>query len=270
MLGDVGEAEDVVQEAFARLHRTGIEHVDDAKGWLIVVTSRLCLDQIGSARSRRQTVVDLNAPEHPLPDQTTSIVDPADRVTLDDNVRLALLVVLERLSPAERVVFVLHDIFQMPFETVAETVGRSAPTCRQLARRARLKIEESGRPARFTISESRHREVTERFIAACATGNLEALLETLDPDVTGVVDIVANLVNQGADTVGKNLMRFWGPPATMVSQPMGEGIAILGFIDRKLAGVLMVEFREDRISEIHAIADPVTLAGLQAQLSGAR
>src|SRR5215469_4440766 len=124
MLGDIGSAEDVVQEAFSRLIRADLDEIEDERGWLIVVTSRLCLDQIRSAHSRRERAHDASeieyvAPAEPAGDRPEP-ADPADRVTFDDSVRLALLVMLERLSPAERVVFVLHDIFQMPFDEVAE------------------------------------------------------------------------------------------------------------------------------------------------------
>jgi len=141
MLGDIGAAEDVVQDAFFRLLRTSPGEIDDARGWLIVVTSRLCLDQVRSARARRERPHDASEIEFTgggqPPPSRDELGDPADRVTLDDSVRLALLVVLQRLSPAERVVFVLHDIFAVPFNSIAQTVGRSAAGCRQLARRAR-------------------------------------------------------------------------------------------------------------------------------------
>ena len=143
MLGDIGAAEDAVQEAFARFSTADRAAIKDTRGWLIVVTSRICLDQIGSARVRREHAVDASTIE--FTHAAERAPDPADRVTLDDEVRSALLVVLERLSPAERVVFVLHDIFQTPFDSIATTVGRPVASCRQLARRARLKI--AGNPS---------------------------------------------------------------------------------------------------------------------------
>ena len=156
MLGDIGAAEDVVQDAFSRLLRTSPGEIDDARGWLIVVTSRLCLDQIRSARARRERPHDAAeiefVPGDPAAAARRESGDPADRVTLDDNVRLALLVVLQRLGPAERVVFVLHDIFAVPFDSIAQTVGRSAASCRQLARRARQKIEDSQGGVSFDVA----------------------------------------------------------------------------------------------------------------------
>src|SRR5436305_1001830 len=148
MLGDVGEAEDVAQEAFLRLSRADLSQLDDVRAWLTVVAGRLCLDQMRSARAR-----------HEQPDESGAFdvtpsreTDPADRVTLDDEVRTAMLEVMRRLSPGERVAFVLHDVFQMPFEEIAETVGRPVGTCRQLARRARAKFTGSPpKPAELTV-----------------------------------------------------------------------------------------------------------------------
>src|SRR5258708_8699477 len=155
MLGDIGGAEDVVQDAFSRLMRADLGEIEDERGWLIVVTSRLCLDQIRSARSRRERAHDAIAIEFVAPPAEPALADPADRVTFDDGVRLALLVVLQRLSPAERVAFVLHDIFRLPFDEVAETVGRSTPACRQLARRARQKIAAGPDSARLGLAPPR-------------------------------------------------------------------------------------------------------------------
>lgn len=268
MLGDVGEAEDVVQEAFSRLIRTGLEAIEDPRGWLIVVTSRLCLDQIGSARSRCERVRD--DVEAVGPARSPVFPDPADRVTLDDSVGLALLVVLQRLTPAERVVFVLHDVFQLPFDSVAETVGRPAPSCRQLARRARTKIE-SGR-TRFDVAAREHRRVTETFIAACTNGSLDGLLEVLHPQVSGEVDLGAGVpvpgVVVGAEAVARNLLRYWGRGATLVSQPLGGQPAVLGFVDRRLAGVLALTMRGELIGKIHVIADPSKLEYVRTQLAG--
>ena len=268
MLGDIGEAEDVVQEAFSRLLRADRFVIEDERGWLIVVTSRLCLDVMRSARARRERPQDANHldavdPRPPL------AADPADRVTLDDSVRLALLVVLERLTPAERVVFVLHDMFQLPFEDVAETVGRSAPACRQLARRARQHVEDASSSARFRVEPAAHALVTERFIAACSGGDLSRLLEVLDEQVVGDVDLMriggrATRV-VGAHLVARNLLRYW-TSATLVSQPINDEAAILAFRDRQLAGVLVLGIEEDRVEHVHVIADPAKLAFLSSRL----
>src|SRR6516165_6600706 len=136
MLGDIGDAEDVAQEAFLRLSRVEYSGIDDVRAWLTVVAGRLCLDQVRSARLRYESPAETTVLETRL----TPSVDPADRVTLDDQVSGALLAILHRLSPGERVAFVLHDVFKVPFDEIAETVGRPVGTCRQLARRARVKF----------------------------------------------------------------------------------------------------------------------------------
>jgi RNA polymerase sigma-70 factor, ECF subfamily len=275
MLGDIGSAEDVVQDAFSRLLCTEPGEIDDARGWLIVVTSRLCLDQIRSARVRRERPHDASEIEFvagsPPPGDQGAPGDPADRVTLDDNVRLALLVVLQRLSPAERVVFVLHDIFAVPFDPIAQTVGRPAASCRQLARRARQKIEAAPGGIDLDVAAAEHRRVTERFIAACADGDLDGLLEVLAPDAWGDFDAgPADRhdvgVTRGAARVARRLLYFWGPPATLVSHPVAGQPALLGFIGRELAGILVFTMRDDKVQAVHVIADPRQLGFLSAQL----
>jgi RNA polymerase sigma-70 factor, ECF subfamily len=263
MLGDIGSAEDVVQEAFSRLMRADVAEIEDVRGWLIVVTSRLCLDQIRSARARRERAHDASHIEY----IASRAADPADRVTFDDTVRLALLVVLERLTPAERVVFVLHDIFAMPFEEVATAVGRTAPSCRQLARRARQRIAAQ---QRFDVPPAEHRHVTEKFIVACANGDLDGLLAVLAPSAWGGLDLGPGVhwpVVTGSEQVAANLLRFWGPPATLVSQPVGNQPALLGFVGQHLAGVLMLTLNADVIEAVQVIADPRKLSFVQAQLS---
>lgn len=276
MIGDIGTAEDVVQDAFSRLMRADIDQIEDVRGWLIVVTSRLCLDQIRSARARRERAHDASEIEYVAParpaQEAAELADPADRVTFDDSVRLALLVVLQRLSPAERVVFVLHDIFRMPFDDIAETVGRPAASCRQLARRARQKVTAGQDGVRFDIQSTEHRLVTEKFIAACASGDFSGLLEVLAPDAWGGVDLgpddprSAEVVT-GAERVARNLLHYWGPPATLVSHPVGGQPALLGFFGRELAAVLVFSMSGELIQAIQVIGDPRKLGFLRSQLS---
>ena len=254
MLGDVGDAEDVAQEAFLRLARTDVAQIDDIRGWLTVVAGRLCLDQVRSARVR-----------HERPDEAGSVdemrsrdPDPADRVTLDDEVRDAMLEVLRRLSPGERVAFVLHDVFQSPFEEIAETVGRPVGTCRQLARRARVKFTSTS-PRLTDVADAEHQLVTDRFITACANGDLEALTAVLDPTVWGVGTILGEgapppQVNHGPDDVGRNLLRYLGHGATLVSGPVGQPV-LLAFTDRRLFAVIVLTVRNNLILKIEATVD---------------
>jgi RNA polymerase sigma-70 factor (ECF subfamily) len=254
MLGDVGEAEDVAQEAFIRLARTDPSQIDDVRAWLTVVAGRLCLDQMRSARSR-----------HEQPDESGALdvapsreVDPADRVTLDDEVHTALLEVLRRLSPGERVAFVLHDVFQMPFDEIAETVGRPVGTCRQLARRARAKFSDAS-PRLSDVSDLDHQLVTDKFITACANGDLEALTAVLDPSVWGVATFLADpapppQINHGRDVVAPNLLRFLSH-GTLVTGPVGEPV-VFAFADRRLVAVLVLTVRDNLILKIEATVDP--------------
>jgi RNA polymerase sigma-70 factor (ECF subfamily) len=275
MLGDIGAAEDVVQDAFSRLMGAEAGEIEDHRGWLIVVTSRLCLDQIRSARVRRERAHDASEIEFIVPPQS-GLADPADRITFDDRVRIALLVMLQRLSPAERVVFVLHDVFGVPFDTIAETVGRSAPACRQLARRARQKIAaaqagsgSSGLVSKVAVSE--HRAVTEKFLTACNTGDIESLVEVLDPDAWGELVLGPDAARPGpviigAERVARNLVRFWGEGATLVSVSAAGQPALLGFVERKLAAVLVLIMRGERIQAVQVITDPLLLEFVSAQL----
>jgi RNA polymerase sigma-70 factor, ECF subfamily len=179
-LGDLGEAEDVVQEAWLRLERTDAAAIENLDGWLTTVVARLALDRLRSARARRETYVGPWLPEL-LPS-----ADPVDRVTLDESVSYALLTVLEQLSPAERTAFVLHDVFDMPFGEVAEVEGRTPEAVRQLASRARRHVT-SERP-RFAASRHEHDRAVRAFAQAVADGDLEGLVAVLDPNAVWTSD----------------------------------------------------------------------------------
>jgi RNA polymerase sigma-70 factor, ECF subfamily len=179
LLGSVSEAEDAVQETWLRVHGAALEDIEDLEAWLTVVTTRICYDVLRSARVRREEYVGEWLPEPIV--ATEAGADPADRVTLDDSVSMALLVVLESLSPAERTAFVLHDVFKLPFDTIAQVVGRSPGACRQLASRARGHVE--ARAPRFDPVGDEHRRAVEAFTRAAETGDLAQLMSVLDPDV---------------------------------------------------------------------------------------
>jgi RNA polymerase sigma-70 factor (ECF subfamily) len=272
MLGNIGAAEDAVQEAFSRLAKVTFDQIDDARGWLIVVTSRICLDQVRSAHSRREQAHDSSTIELAGTQNSDRIgPDPADRVTLDDEVRTALLIVLQRLTPIERVVFVLHDIFQMPFETIAETVGRPAPTCRQLARRARLKLDAQASRPSIEVDAAEHRLVAEEFIRACSGGDLAGLLHILDPEVSGQVDLGpsdprSGLVNHGAPLVARNLLHFFRG-ATLVSNPVGGHTIVLSFVRHRLNAIILLTVEDRVVQKIHVLADVSKLDQLNSQLS---
>lgn len=254
MLGDVGEAEDVAQEAFLRLARTEPARIEDVRAWLTVVAGRLCLDQLRSARARHEHPDESGA----LDGSRSSEPDPADRITLDDEVRTALLEVLRRLSPGERVAFVLHDVFQMPFEEIADAVGRPVGTCRQLARRARSKFSDAS-PRVSEVSGVEHQLVTDKFITACANGDLAALSAVLDPTVWGVATFLGDpapppQINRGRELVGRNLLRFLAR-GTLVTGVVGEPV-VFAFADRRLVAVLVLTVRDGLVAKIEATVDP--------------
>jgi len=259
MLGDIGGAEDIAQEAFLRLARADATQIDDLRAWLTVVAGRLCLDQIRSARARREYADDSGA----LDTAMSPDLEPADRVTLDDEVRAALLEMLRRLSPGERVAFVLHDVFQLPFDEIAETVGRPVGTCRQLARRARAKFADVS-PRLADVGDLEHQLVAEKFITACANGDLQALTSILDQTVWGAGTIIGDgapppQVNHGRHDVAVNLLRYLGHGATLVSGPAGQP-AVLAFMNRRLFAVLVFTLRDNMILKIAASIDPSAAA----------
>jgi RNA polymerase sigma-70 factor (ECF subfamily) len=211
-LGDVGEAEDVVQEAWLRLERSGAEDIENLDGWLTTVVARLALDRLRSARARREMYVGPWLPEPLMSD------DPADRVTLDESVSYALLTVLEQLSPAERTAFLLHDVFDLPFGEIAEVVGRTPEAVRQLASRARRHVK--GASPRFAASRDEHDRAVRAFAQAVAEGNLEGLVAVLDPDVVWTSD-GGGLVSAARTPLhgGSRVARAWAALSRSVMEP---------------------------------------------------
>jgi RNA polymerase sigma-70 factor (ECF subfamily) len=268
MLGDVGLAEDMVQEAFVRLARADLDAIEDVRGWLVVVVGRLCLDHLRSARVRRESAAEPGVFNFasPVPASSAPGVDPADRVTLDDSVRIALLAVLEKLTPAERTAFILHDVFQLPFDTIGDIVGRTPTACRQLASRARQRLRAASAPARVPVEPAEHHLVVERFIAAAAGGDLNALMEVLDPDVAGdatpggVVGVAAPVA--GREHVARRLIGYIGPRSntTVVSWFINGQPAIVVTRDGTIIVVVLLSIRDGLIEHMHAVGDPVGLA----------
>jgi RNA polymerase sigma-70 factor (ECF subfamily) len=252
MLRDRQQAEDVVQEAFLRLSRQ--DRVERPGAWLSVVTSRLCLDRLRAAAHRHERLVDSET----LGRLATPTADPADRVTLDDRVRAALLVLLDQLSPGERVSFVLHDVFALPFSEIAESLGRTEDSARQLASRARRRLADN-RPAIRPDAPAEF-AVVERFLAACRGGDLSELVEALSADVWGrarFVDGSTDVVNRGAVDVAEYLLRFLGPPTLLVA----EGRTVHAFRDVDWFAAVTLDIAGGRIRAIEAIVDPSPAAG---------
>jgi RNA polymerase sigma-70 factor (ECF subfamily) len=261
MLGNIQDAEDVVQEAFTRLLRVDVDTLDEIRGWLVVVVSRLCIDHLRSATSRNSRG-SASFDDERLPPMHPVDADPADRVTLDDSIRMAMLVVLEQLSPPERAVFVLHDVFRFPFDQVAEIVGRTPAASRQIASRARRRIEAETGSGRFQVETDEQHQIAEGFIAACAGGDLEGLMRLLDPDVVGQVELLPGRRERrplrGDLIVARGALGFFGPAMglTLVSHPINGQPGVMAFRDQQLAGILVFKVRDGRIHDIHGVADP--------------
>ena len=265
MLGSLSDAEDCVQEAWLRLQRVeDPDTIDDLGAWLTTAVSRLALDALGSARARRERYVGQWLPE-PLV-QDIGAEDPAERVTLDESVSMALLVILERLSAAERTAFLLHDVFGLTFEDVAGVVGRSPAAVRQLASRARRHVEE-GRP-RFPPTQAEQRELVAAFAAAAYEGDMERLLALLDPDVVWRSDgggkaTALPRVERGAESVARRLIGFTRRPPRDTTIAEVNGAPGLVIVDA--AGVLtVVAFAVDagRIVAIDVVRNPDKLTGV--------
>jgi RNA polymerase sigma-70 factor (ECF subfamily) len=282
-LGDVGAAEDVVQEAFLRLDLVNEPgEVQDPRGWLTVVTSRLCLDRIRSAHDRRERPTDTawldSAPS--LGQQT--VVDPADRVTLDDEVSEALLIMLQRLSSAERVSFVLHDVFQLPFDQVAEILGKPSATCRQLAKRARAKVASGPNTTEREMADHELRKISQTFLTACANGDLHALTAVLHEQAWGVADFTAGdppqlrprrssqQVQRGADRIARSMLRFFGGNVTLVSAPAASGLAFRAFLQRRPYATITASVENGRLTNLHAVVNQDALHALNSSTSRAR
>lgn len=270
IVGSLAEAEDVVQEAYTRLLRAP-QTIHDPVGWLVTVTTRLCLDHLRAADHVRRSYVGPWLPE-PIVTDIDSVSDPQDRVTLDETVRMALLVVLQELSPPERTALVLHDVFQIPFDEVAEIVGRTPDACRQLASRARTRVQGDA-PSRFTTSGDVARRVAERFARACDTGDVQSLVEILDPGAVGVFD-------SGGLIPGAPLEPLVGGPLiaeTLIGTVSGRGATftvarvngepgIIVSLDTTAVAVVSLSVDQGRIVDLHAIGNPAKLHDVNGPL----
>jgi RNA polymerase sigma-70 factor (ECF subfamily) len=258
MLGSLSEADDAVQEAWLRVSRSDTDEVENLGGWLTTIVARVSLNMLRSRRSRREEALDVRVPE-PIIDRADG-TDPEHEALLADSVGLALLVVLETLSPPERLAFVLHDMFAVPFDEIAPIVDRSPDAARQLASRARRRVQ-----GERTVPDAdlhSQREVVDAFRAAAREGNFEALVELLDPDAVLRADegaVGGSRIVRGAATIARQAMAFSrldldirpaivNGAAGTVTLRDGEPFAIAGFT-----------VRNRRIVEMDILADPERL-----------
>lgn len=264
MTGSLADAEDVVQEAFVRYSRN--RHlVDDPTAWLVTTTTRLCLDHLKSADVARRAYVGPWLPEPIV--EPIHPVDPQDRITLDESVRMALLVALQELSPAERTALILHDAFQLPFDEIAELVGRSPDACRQLASRARRHLERDA-PPRFDVSADAARRIATQFANACETGDIDALARVLDPDAVGVFDSGGRIPGApldpilGRDAIAHTLAATVSGRPVAVADVNGEpGVVITA--GPRVAAVISIIIVDGLITDIHAVGNPDKLRAIR-------
>lgn len=267
MLGSLGEADDAVQEAWLRLHRSDTSSVDNLAGWLTTVVARVCLDMLRSRRSRREQPLGWSLPESVDPiGSGRGGIDPEHEAQLADSVGRALLVVLATLVPTERIVFVLHDAFAVPFDEIAPIVGRSSAAAKKLAGRARRKVR--GGADVHHVDLARHRRVVDTFLAAIRSGDMEALLTVLAPDVVRRADRVAlpsgaatavqgaRHVAEEARALSRQRARFAEP--MLVNGALGAVVAPRG----QLILALTFTIEDEKITEFDVIADPTRLRQL--------
>jgi RNA polymerase sigma-70 factor, ECF subfamily len=267
MLGSLSEADDAVQESWLRLSRSGTGGVENLTGWLTTVVGRVCLDMLRSRTSRREEPIGVHVPE-PIVSRDDE-VDPEHQALLADSVGLALLVVLETLTPAERLAFVLHDMFAVPFEQIAVIVDRSPNAARILASRARRRVH--GADVVPDADLGRQREVVRAFFAASREGDFEALVALLDPEVVvradyGTVRPGASRQVRGAPAVAQQALSFsrlvpFARPALVNGTP-GVVVGRRG----QLVTVMAFTVRRGKIIEIDILADPARLGQLAPQL----
>lgn len=270
MLGSLSEADDAVQETWLRLSRSVADEIENLGGWLTTVVGRVCLDMLRSRQSRREEPIETRVPEPGASPAAAS--DPEQEALLADSVGLALLVVLDRLAPAERVAFVLHDVFAVPFEEIASIVGRTPSAARQLASRARRRVQGESTPPKPHLQEQR--EVVTAFLTALRAGDFDGLVAALDPDVVARVDAAAASPGRprevrGALNWARGAIAF-SQMARFVQPALINGSPGLVWAPRgRLRRVLTFTIRNRKITEVNVIGDPARLRQLDlAVLSG--
>lgn len=264
LLGSLADAEDVLQETFARWYGLSPEQreaVASPGAWLTRVAGRICLDVLGSARVRRERYVGEWVPE-PIPEPEEGS-DPADRVTLDESVTMAFLVVLEQMTPAERVSFVLHDVFRYPFAEVAEIVGRSPAACRQLATSARRRVQASEREQ---PPPARQADVVRDFKQAWEAQDITALIALLDPSAVMVADgggqaSTALRPVEGGEQIARYLIGIAkvAPDLTILGRAVNGAPGLVATVGGVAVTVAAFEVTEDRITRIWAVRNPEKL-----------
>jgi RNA polymerase sigma factor (sigma-70 family) len=268
MLGSLAEADDAVQEAYVRLRRADTDDVENLGGWLTTVVARVCLNMLRSRRTRREDPLDPHVPD-PIVSPVGGVA-PEQEAVLADSVGLALLVVLEMLPPAERLAFVLHDMFAVPFDEIAPVVGRSTTATRQLASRARRRVQGAAPPPDRDLA--RQREVVDAFFAAAREGDFDRLVAVLDPDIVLRSDLgaepgVSRLV-RGAAAVARQALMFAGPERVAHPALVNGAAGVVITVEGRPVAVMGFTVADGRIVEIDALNDPARLAALDLEVPG--
>jgi RNA polymerase sigma factor (sigma-70 family) len=264
MLGSLNEADDAVQEAWLRLSRTDAGGIENLTGWLTTVVARVSLNMLRSRKSRREEPLEVRVPD-PIVSRADD-VDPEQAALLADSVGLALQLILDMLAPAERLAFVLHDMFAMPFDEIAPIVGRSPDAARQLASRARRRVQ--GSAAVPDVDPTRQREVVDAFLAAARAGDFDALIAVLDPDIVlradrGAVPQGTLRVVRGARSVAEGALTFSRlAESARVALVNGTPGIVSRLRDGRLVAVMGFTVRGGKIVEIDILADPARLSRL--------
>jgi RNA polymerase sigma-70 factor (ECF subfamily) len=258
MLGSLAEADDAVQDTWLRLSRAGVSEVENLGGWLTTIVARVCLNMLRSRNARREESLDVHIPDPVISPE--GVLQPDEEALLADSVSLALLIVLDTLSPAERLAFVLHDMFDLPFEEIAPMVSRSPAAARQLASRARRRVKGAEVPAPDP-DLARQRDVVDAFFLAARGGNFDALVALLDPDVVlrtdwGTRRPVASVVTRGAAAVARQALLFSNPTAQLRPALVNGAAGVVVTVAGRPFAVMGFTVAEGRIVEIDAIADP--------------
>jgi RNA polymerase sigma factor (sigma-70 family) len=267
MLGSLSEADDAVQETWLRLNRTDADAVENLGGWLTTVVARVSLNMLRSRRSQREEPLDLRMPE-PIVDRADG-TDPEHEALLADSVGLALLVVLETLNPAERLAFVLHDMFAVPFDEIAPIVDRSPDAARQLASRARRRVQ--GEAPIPDADVNTQREVLDAFLAAAREGDFEGLLKVLDPDVVlradqGAASIGGSRVVRGAANVARQAQAFSRLDIDVRPALVNGAVGTVTLRDGQPFAIAGFTIRNRQIVEMDVFADPERLSELELEI----
>lgn len=263
MLGSLSEAEDAVQEAWFKLSRSDTSEVRNLSGWLTTVVGRVCLDMLRSRAARREDPLEYYVPDPVVREEGAA--DPEQEALLADSVGLALLVVLETLAPAERLAFVLHDLFAVSFDEIAPIVDRTPAATRQLASRARRRVQ--GATPAPAPDLARQREVVDAFLAASQAGDFQGLLTVLDPDVVlradgGTLFRAASKLVRGAEAVAAQALTFARFRHAARPVVVNGAAGLVSLADGRPVGLMAFTIAADRIVEIHIVADPSRLTAL--------